>query len=113
MAGRGKRGPDIAGEVRRQMMLALRRIDANAEGDRLVDILERELMKDPLAVLKAVAPWVPKEVIADVDITPGADDSQLPETAAWLAEAIGEGAEASSEDSAEAGSILPPPLRTQ
>lgn len=106
---RSQRGPDIAGKVRAEMMLAIKRCEAN--GHALADMLEKELKKDPLAVLKAVAPWIPKEIMADVEVA--ADPDKLPETAAWLAECLGDSEEASSEDAVSDGSILPPPVRTQ
>jgi hypothetical protein len=98
------------------MMLALKRIDAKPEGKRLVDILEAELEKDPLGVLRAVAPWVPKELLADVDLSTSANIGQLPETAVWLAATLGEGEETSSEVASEERSVLPaalPPEQTR
>jgi hypothetical protein len=117
--GTRKRGPDIAGKVRGAMMLAIKRLEAKAEdgkGESLADLLEKELEKEPLAVLKAVAPWIPKEVIADVDVNTEGAIEQLPETAAWLAENIRAGEEEASSVSGDDGPVLPaalPPEQTR
>ena len=70
---------DIAPIIRQAFILAAKRLEA--KGKPLSDIMERQLEKDPLATLRALGPYVPKNVNIDADITSRTEADGLPETA--------------------------------
>jgi len=87
MAGRGKRGGDIAGEVRGAFIRAVKGRADNAETHSkkpLSTIMDNLLDENPIGLLNAMKGFVPKEIDATVTETPYEE---------WLADIQGEDAE--------------------
>jgi hypothetical protein len=86
MAGRGKRGPDIAGEIRGAFIRAVKSRQLDTDEKRstkrkpLSQIMDDLLDENPIGLLNAMKGFVPKEV--DLQATERPYESWLEEIAA-------------------------------